>query len=375
MHYFSIKTAILFLLICSSNLFGQQSSISNFVTKHLDENPERPVNNILLYVEKPDKKLVFNQGFGITKKDGETVSENDQYRIASITKTFVATIILQMAEENKLKLNDKAYKYLGKNEYVQFEKLHLLNGRSYSKKITIKDLLSHRSGLADIFSDKQDEFFGRLLKAPQKQFSPKSIVEMFYNLELNKTPHFKPNKGWHYSDMNYVLLGLIIENLDNKTLAGSIRDRILIPLEMENTYFEFYEKPNKVGKRVHQFIDGLHMNEINTSFDWAGGGLVSNNKDLATFIKALFAGKLIKAKSLKKMIKVRYTKSNEDRYGLGIYESKLNGETYFGHYGFYGSYVGFSPKSNTTLVYNISQSNPKFNVREFIYEALKLIEK
>jgi D-alanyl-D-alanine carboxypeptidase len=173
--------------------------------------------------------------------------------------------------------------------------------------------------------------------------------------------------------MNYVLLGLIIEQIEQTTLSESIRKRILNPFEMEDTYFEFYEENKSKNRMVCQYIGNINFTKINTSFDWSGGGLVSTNKDLATFIKSLFNLELINQESLNKMIDVKFSKEQENRYGLGIYESEYNGNTYFGHYGFYGTYVGFCPKTKTEISYSISQVTPNFNVYEFINESLKLL--
>ena len=119
-------------------------------------------------------------------------------------------------------------------------------------------------------------------------------------------------------------------------------------------------------------VGDINMTEINTSFDWAGGGLVSNNQDQAKFIKALFNHELISKSSLNKMIDVQFTKEYESRYGLGIYESIYKGDTFYGHYGFYGSYIGYCPKTKMVLSYNISQAEPDFNVYSFIVEVLNL---
>jgi len=187
-------------------------------------------------------------------------------------------------------------------------------------------------------------------------------VELYYTLELNTDSHFEPGKNWSYSDMNYLLLGVIIESLEQKSLAQSIRDRILNPLKMKNTYFEFYESPSHNNKIIHQYIGDIDMTEINTSFDWAGGGLVSNNQDQAKFIKALFNHELIGESSLNKMIDVQFTKEYESKYGLGIYESIYKGDTFYGHYGFYGSYIGYCPKKKMVLSYNISQADICFHI-------------
>ena len=74
------------------------------------------------------------------------------------------------------------------------------------------------------------------------------------------------------------------------------------------------------------------------------------------------------------MVDVKFTNEQENRYGLGIYESEYNGNTYFGHYGFYGTYVGYCPETKTVISYSISQATPIFNVYQFINKIFKLME-
>jgi D-alanyl-D-alanine carboxypeptidase len=174
--------------------------------------------------------------------------------------------------------------------------------------------------------------------------------------------------------MNYVLLGLIIETIEGQPLAQSIRNRILVLLKMENTYFEFYEPPVNKGNIQHQWIGKIDFSKLNTSFDWAGGGLVSTNQDLAVFIKALFENKLISKSSLKKLLDVQPAGEGENRYGLGIYETDYNGKTFYGHYGFYGTYVGYCPEDKTVLSYSIGQAMPGFFVYDFVSQVLKQAE-
>lgn len=369
-----MRIHIYFFLFIPLISCGQADSIGSIAKAKINHESENPVHSILLYIENLDKNFVYNQGVGKLDQNMQAVSKNDQYRIASSTKLFVSTIILQLTEERKLDLNDKASIYLKNIDYLDFDNFHLFKEQRLSDEITIKQLLSHRSGLADIFSDIEEEFFSLLLQDPKKQYSPMSIIELYYRYNLNQTPHFEPNKGWYYSDMNFVLLGLIIEQIEQTTLSESIRSRILNPLEMKHTYFEFYENPQQKGNLINQYVGNLNFTEINTSFDWSGGGLVSTNKDLATFIKSLFNLELINKESLNRMIDVKFTLKRENRYGLGIYESKYNDNTYFGHYGFYGTYVGYCPKTKTVISYSISQATPNFNVYRFINETLKLIE-
>jgi D-alanyl-D-alanine carboxypeptidase len=350
--------------------FAQVDSLHILAINKLSAESENPVHAILLYAEQKDKVLL-NSGYGKLHESGAKLSGSESFRIASITKLFVATLIMQLAEEQKLSLEDKALYYLKELKYVRAGEIHVLNGQNYSAEILVKQLLSHRSGLADIFSDRSEEFFGLLKENPRKSFDQEKILKLYYDFELNKTPHFAPGKGWSYSDMNYVLLGLIIEQIEEKSLASVMRERFFDPLKMNNTYFEYYEVSPLTKDKVHPYFGTLDMTTVNTSFDWAGGGIVSNNAELAIFIKALFQHKLIRKTSLDRMTRVESTKENENRYGLGIYESVYNGNTFFGHYGFYGTYIGYCPELEMVLSYCISQATPDFNVYAFINEILK----
>jgi D-alanyl-D-alanine carboxypeptidase len=141
---------------------------------------------------------------------------------------------------------------------------------------------------------------------------------------------------------------------------------------MTNTYLEYYEPASGELPQAEPFMSRTNMARVNTSFDWAGGGLVSTTTDLATFYKALFEGRLIKKTSLQKMIDLEYTGEHENRYGLGVYESNYGGFTFYGHYGFYGSYAGYCPKKRTVLIYNIGQANPEFYVAGLAEKLLSL---
>lgn len=370
-----MKIFLMIFMLVPMIFHGQTDSIAIMAQSKIDSQSENPVNSILLYLENPCKNLSYYNGFGSSHQSRGVSLKDYQFRIASSTKLFVSTIILQLAEERRLSLNDSISPYLKNIDYLNFDDIHIYQGKSLSDEITIEQLLSHRSGLADIFTDREEEFFSSLLQNPEKQYSPRSMVKLYYQFNLNKEPHFAPDNGWYYSDMNYVLLGLIIEQVEQITLAKSIRDRILNPLKMENTFFEFYETLDQKKPQVSQYVGSINFSEINTSFDWSGGGLVSTNKDLAIFIKALFNLELIDEKSLNRMIDVQITQDHQNRYGLGIYESKYNGDTYFGHYGFYGTYVGYCPKTNSIISYSISQATPNFNVYSFINEIIALAEK
>ncbi len=360
---------ILFGAIFSANA----QNVNQLLIDKLDATSENPVHSISVLM-KTNGSTSIDQSVGLRTQNGQKAKTTDQFRIASSTKTFIATIILQIGEEGVLTLSDNIYPYLQDIEYLKLDDFHFYEDFAFAKAITIEQLLSHKSGLADIFNDEQEAFFGRVMQNPERQYQPKTIVDLYFEFGLNKETKFKPGEGWHYSDMNYVLLGLLIEKLDQKSLSQSIRDRILRPLDLRDTYFEFYEKTETDKPRLHQYVGNIDFNKVNTSFDWSGGGLVSTHQDLATFIVALFEGKLISEQSLQKMITVGEANENHLPYGLGVYQSVYNGHIFYGHYGFYGTYIGYCPETKTVLSYCITQATPSFNVYEFVNSIVKTVQ-
>jgi D-alanyl-D-alanine carboxypeptidase len=363
-----MKKIILILMMFP--LLVNSQEVEELLEGKLTDNNDSPIHGLSLLMER-DGKVLVNEAVGKRHKHGEALEITDQFRIASSTKTFVATIILQMEEEGKLSLSDSIYPYLNSRKFLKLDDWHVYNSTSFIKEVTIEQLLSHKSGLADIFNDRQEAFFEKIMQNPNKQYSPKRIIDLYFEFGLNQEAKFAPGNGWHYSDMNYVLLGLLIEKLDEKSLAQSIHDRILEPLQLKDTYFEFYEESKSNKPRIHQYVGAEDFNRINTSFDWSGGGLVSTNQDLIQFITALFEGRLVSEKALQKMIAIQPTHENHLPYGLGVYQSVYGGQTFYGHYGFYGTYIGYCPETKTALSYCMTQAMPSFNVYEFVNSVIQ----
>ena len=366
---------ILLFLCFPVVLSGQLDTIMQVLTTHLDHESPAPVHSILLRVDRVGEDAFFEKAIGWQNEGGKPVQTYQQFRIASITKTFVATVVLQLVEEKKLRLTDRIVDLLSNHSFLKIDSFHYYQGQDFAAEINIEHLLSHRSGLADIFTDRAEEFFARVFSDPHQSYSPKAIVQLYYDYDLHKEAHFRPGEEFAYSDMNYVLLGLLIEQLEGQPLANVLRKRILAPLQLDYTYFEFYEKASDEPNLLHQWYDGQNMSEVNTSFDWAGGGLVSNMKDLKTFIQALFNGELLQSATLERMIQIAPSSPHDDPYGLGLYATNFNGDLYFGHFGFYGSYMGYCPQKKQSLIYNVSQGNPSFYVKKLVERILLLIDK
>lgn len=370
---------ILVPFICNaqSDFSSKEAKIDSLMKAHIIHTGKRPVHSFLLYVKNDKTGLQIDKGFGIIGRSETEIDADYQFNCASITKTFVATIILQLEEEGKLALTDKAYKYLQPIDFVKADKIHILKDTNYSKEITIEQLLNHTSGIADIFTDAQTRFNISVLLHKKRQFNTEMIMQRYYRYHLNKKPFNRPGEGYHYSDINYMFLGFIIENITNKTLPEAIRERILEKADLKKTYFEYYEPVITEGKRIDAFLGKINMTKrINTSYEWGGGGLVTTTKDLALFIQSLFGNTFfIHPETLKKMTDTEKVKKFNANYGYGLFSFEVNGNLYYGHGGFYGSLLLYEPIDRKTFSANISQATPPYNTEKLVIELLNLIEK
>lgn len=353
----------------------KELKIDSIMKAYIIHNGKKPVHSFLLYAQNNKSGFEIHKGFGIVGRNEIAIDSNYQFNCASITKTFVATIILQLEEEGKLAVSDKAYHYLQTVDFVNADNIHILKGKNYSKEITIEQLLQHTSGIADIFTDAATRFNISVLLHKKRQYDTEMIMKRYFRYKLNKKPLNVPGNGYHYSDINYMLLGFIIENITGKTLPQVIRERILEKSNMHNTYFEYYEPTISDGKRIDAFLGKINMTkDINTSYEWGGGGLVTTTKDLALFIQALFNNTFFKQQgTLKKMTDTEKVKKFGANYGYGMFSFNTNGKTYYGHGGFYGSLLLYEPIDKITFSANISQATPPYNTEKLVVDLLKII--
>ncbi|MGB3181157.1 MAG: serine hydrolase domain-containing protein [Cyclobacteriaceae bacterium] len=356
-----------------------KEELDSIVEGYLSHEGRFPIHSILIYTKNETNGLEYHNGTGIRGRDNTPVDADYQYNIASVTKPVVATVILQLYEEGELDLQDKAAEYLGNVSFFDYSNIHMMEGTPMGDQITIDMLLTHTSGLADIFSDAATRFNRSLLEDPQQGFSPEKMASIYYGYELNTRPASAPGQGYHYSDINYNLLGLIIEQVTGKTLPQAIRERVLEPLNMEDTYFEYYEETDKAGKRTDAYYYDMNITQnVNTSYEWGGGGLVSTTEDMATYITALMNGELYdKESTLDKMLDTSLTDPYAGDYGRGIFRYRLFGEagerTLFGHSGFFGSDLAYDLENKVVIATHINQSSPSFNTRELMGRVLDVM--
>ncbi|MFD0769362.1 serine hydrolase domain-containing protein [Bacillus sp. CGMCC 1.60114] len=264
-----------------------------------------------------------------TKKPMKT---DFRFRIGSVTKTFTATVVLQLAGENRLNLDDSIEKWLP----------GVIQGNGYDdKQITIRQLLNHTSGIAEYTRSKDFNMMDT-----KKSYTAEGLVKM----GISMPPDFAPGKSWSYSNTGYVLLGILIEKVTGNSYAEEIENRIIEPLELSDTFLPGNSSVIPGTKHARGYIQLDSASEpkdvtyYNPSIGSSAGDMISTADDLNKFFSSLLSGKLLKEQQLKQMLTTVPTGRAEiDGYGLGIYETKLpNGVSIWGHGGSIPGFITFA---------------------------------
>lgn len=348
----------IFLYFYLSSLFGQISnepvtieqkyqSLIDSVVIHNDS-----VLGIILHVESPDLKISWTGAAGLYEREANSrLKANQPFRIASITKTYVATAILRLYESNKLSLNDTIGKYLSKTY------LNILRKDSYiTDKITIKHLLNHSGGIYDYAMT--DLYFKKIAENPKHWWS---LMEQMEIAIQEGSPQGNPGEGFYYTDTGYILLGEIIETITGKSLAESLRELIGFEhLGLNSTWLESFEgKPEGVSEIVHPYYNGVDYYNTSPSIDlYGGGGLVSTASDVAVFFQLLFGNKVFKKTSTldtmltKTIFPIGYKPIQDYRLGIQVDEI-LDFEIYY-HTGIWGGIVAYIPDLKASLAINFT---------------------
>ncbi|MEV0220237.1 serine hydrolase domain-containing protein [Streptomyces sp. NPDC050704] len=271
-------------------------------------------------------------GVGNLKTD-QPRSAHDRYRVGSITKTFVSTVLLQLEAEGRLSLDDKVEKWLP----------GVVRGNGHDGSgITLRQLLNHTSGIYDYTSD---EDFGRtyflkdgFFKNRFDTLPPGQLVK----IAMKHKPDFAPGTSWNYSNTNYVLAGLVIEKATGHTYGDEIRARIIKPLGLRATSVPGTDpKVPRPSSRAYSKLaetstgPTYDVTELNPSIAFSAGEMISDSGDLNRFYSALMRGKLLPEKQLTEMkTTVKVEAIPNAGYGLGLMERKLScGVVVWGHSG------------------------------------------
>jgi D-alanyl-D-alanine carboxypeptidase len=266
---------------------------------------------MVLWIDSPT--LQFSGASGYADPSRKILMEpGDAFRIASLTKLFTATVVLQLMEENSLRLDDSIEQW----------------GFHLAPDITIRHLLNHTSGLAN-YTD--TDILARLeFNDVYRAWHPEEIL----GLVADEPLQFVPGQSWQYSNTNYIVLGMLIELATGDSLAYNFRQRIIEPLNLSSTYLANMEPPTADLVRGKSFF--FDADHYHASMVWAAGGLVSAAPDLIAFARALFTGELFTNQdTLEEMLTFELTpdESQFDGYGLGVEMANTPLGRYWGHDG------------------------------------------
>lgn len=269
-----------------------------------------------------------------------------KYRIGSISKMFTASLVFMAIEQGKLQLSDPLSNFFPAIENA--------------KKITIANLLQHRSGIFN-FTNSIDYITWNT--------NPKTRDEMLQI--IGKQPNvFDPDSKTEYSNSNFVLLTFILEDIFKKPYSILIKEKITEPLGLKNTYVGGSISLNENESNSYQFSGKwMKQNETDMSIPVGAGAIVSNPSDLNTFITALFNEKLISASSLKEMTIIK------DGLGKGIMQFPFHNRVGYGHGGNidgFSSFLGYF--EDTKIAIALTSNGTSYNNNDIFIYALSTIE-
>lgn len=367
---FTAACVILFSGIATNGhaqLVDHEEAIATEVEKYLKDNA---IPGAVVLIRQGDHQWV--KAFGIADLEtGQEMDAHMAFRVGSNTKTMTGTVILQLVQEGKLKLDDKVSQYFK----------DVPNG----DEITIANLLEMRSGIPSYSELKS---VNKILdEQPKHVFTPQELIQ--YGIE--QKPLFAPGQGYDYSNTNFVMLGVLIEQKTGMTLEEAFAKRIFEPLKLSRTLLPAPNDTKLPPPFSHGYLFGTNVSSLedpslppaelkealagkllphdvtfsNPSWAWAAGGAISTAEQLATYVEALVGGGLLDpAMQKQRLASLKPTnpaEPNGPQYGLGIV--KLG--PMLGHDGSlpgYQSFMGHDPQSNTTLIiWTNLQSAPNGN--------------
>ena len=264
------------------------------------------------------------------------------FRIASVTKTFVAAAALRLAEEGRIELDISCSAWLGA------QSLTLLDSFGFdAEAISVRHLLQHTSGLADFASS--PEYHQAVKAAPSRRWTRAEQVAI--GLAVGG-PSAKPGQAFCYSDTGYVLLGEILERVTGMDLGQVLRSHLgFDALHMSSTYLESIEPvPTQAGPRAGQYVATSDIRGMDPSMDlYGGGGLVSTTGDLACFARALFSGALYETSASLDTMLTQQSALGAEGWGSGVFRLPDPRGEWWGHTGYWGVVMAHHLPSQTSL--------------------------
>lgn len=364
-----MKKLLLFVFAFSNLTFAQDKfTRMDSLLNYLNEN-NKFMGSLTI---REGENVVFKKAYGFADVEKNIKADRlTRYKIGSISKTFTAVMVMQLIEEKKLTLQTKLNRFYPKIKNAE--------------KISIYDLLHHRTGIVDLVN--QDTTFHKVI---DKKHSKEDILKVITSYE----PLFEPGSKYQYSNSNFFILGCIIEKLTKKSYAENLQNRIVKKAELgtyesktemtakgavtnkvfvPTTYYK-EEATNTANKESYSYyFDGTYWVkslENHNSIPFASGGITSTTADLTKFIYALFDGKLVSQASLDQMKEIK------EGYGKALIQFPFGERRFYGHGGRienFSSMLGYYPTEK--LSFSLISNGDNFVQNDIIIGILSIYYK
>ncbi|MCP4426287.1 MAG: beta-lactamase family protein [Chloroflexi bacterium] len=345
------------------------ASLEEALQSVVDAQVEAGFPSVVLMVDVPDLDFTWQGAGGMADAEaGISMEADTPFRLASISKMMIAAVMLRLAEEGMLDLDDPISLYL---ETAVTDLLNGPDGESYGEMIAIRQLLNHTSGVADYFSPTHTtndgpEFYDIFVNDPDKIWEPVEVITFAAD---NVEPQFAPGESWDYSNTNFIFAGLIIEEVAGMSLGDAYEEWLFGPLGMTDTFFAEVGD-SRLENVSHAFNEELDVSGYaSLSWQWGLGGVVSTAGDLTHFMRAWVEGEIFTDPASKEAM-VQWTSMAPAigfdglYYGLGMVDIDFGAmgspeiDEIMGHNGMWNSFVYYWPKHNVVLSGTLNQAVP-----------------
>jgi D-alanyl-D-alanine carboxypeptidase len=313
----------------------------------LESEVQENMPGIIFTIQSEDGEISWSGAAGVSDiGSAEPLTSERTFRIASVTKTFVAASILRLMEMGSLQLDDLL------SEHISSAHNKILSEDYPMDQITIRQVLRHSAGFFD--HTNAPEFLDAVLSNPKHEWTRTEQLRL--GVEQGG-PIGPPGYQFSYSDTGYILLGEIIEKYTQSDLDEGIKSLLrLEDLDLNRTDFE-RKDPLSDSLRIHQYFQGMDIYEFSPTLDYyGGGGLLSTTNELVYFFKALFQNQIFeKPETLRIMLEpVAYEMKASMDYQMGIHRVQVKGMMAYTHTGFWGTQVLYVPELKLFMAANYS---------------------
>jgi|GEM_PF-1044723 len=337
-------------LVAGAQVPAADSLLTQLLLQTRDTTGPRPIPAVLLQASIPARNWSWSGSAG--------VPPDATFPLASVTKTFTATVVLQLIEEGRLGYDAPLTGFFPPDF---LDSLHQHGQQSWGRRITVRQLLRHTAGLADYILDNPALLAG-VESGGGPTWTRAALWQSYFRQGLARKARFPPNDTLHaYSDTHYLLLGQLIERVTAEALADVFRRRLFGPLGMTSAYLAYDEAAPLPQPVANPYWGRRSLAGVNFSFDWGGGGLVMANADLHRYWRALWQGKLFRdpasRQRLTDWVRGPHPLAPDFRYGSGLVRARFEGlPELVGHAGFFKSFMVYFPEHDLYLTGTLGQA-------------------